>query len=70
MEEKFEGTERFTILVSGQGLVIRDREGKELRFTSSEALMLLDILQQEEKSLEKMAEESSPLPIRISLRRD
>jgi len=34
-------------------------------FTPTEALMLLDILKNEEEKLKLLAEQASPLPIRI-----
>lgn len=70
MEKSLESTERFTIRVTDQGLLIRDHGGKELRFTPSEALMILDILKNEEEALERMARESSPLPIRMLFGKD
>ena len=65
MEKTLEDKERFTIRVTDQGLLIRDHAGKELRFTPSEALMILDILKNEEEALGRMARESSPLPVRM-----
>jgi hypothetical protein len=58
--------EKFTIEVTDNGLEIFCGGEKVLHFTASEALMLLDILQNEEKNLKQMADEASPAPIRIT----
>ncbi len=60
--------ERVTIRVSEQGLEIRRREGGEVLLSASEALMLLDILRQEEPELARFAEEASPWPMRVRIR--
>ncbi len=63
-------TEKFTIKITGTGLVIDSMaEGgkKSMSFTASEALMLLDILRNEDQKLQKMAEEASPLPFKITV---
>lgn len=66
MGELVEGaTERFTIEITENGLAITGREGLILRFTAGEALMLLDILTEEEQRLRNMAQEASPGPIKI-----
>lgn len=57
--------EKFTIEVTESGLDIASGREKALRFTASEALMLLDILKDEEMNLKRMAEEASPAPMRI-----
>ena len=57
--------ERFTIRITDEGLSILYQAGTEMRFTALEALMLLDILRNEEDSLRRMADEASPLPVRI-----
>ncbi len=60
--------EKFTIKVTDRGLLIDacDDEGeKRLRFTAGEALMLLDILKNEESKLQEMADASSPMPLHI-----
>jgi hypothetical protein len=62
-----QGTERFTIHVTEEGVRICSAEGRELQFTASEALMLLDILKQEEIALRRTAAEASPLPFRICM---
>lgn len=38
---------------------------KRLEFTAGEALMLLDILKNEESELRKIADEAPPMPIKI-----
>jgi N-acetyl-beta-hexosaminidase len=63
MEE--ESTERYRITVADGGLEIHSSDGKGLSFTAAEALMLLDILKNEEEKLKLLAEQASPLPIRI-----
>jgi len=66
MGASMEGTrERFSIKIREGGLVITDEKGMRLKFTASEALMLLDILTQEQKRLRNMAQEASPAPIKI-----
>ncbi len=60
-----EFTERYSIIVGEAGLEILDNEGKGLTFTAAEALMLLDILKNEEEKLRLAAEKVSPLPVRI-----
>jgi hypothetical protein len=58
-------TEKFTIRVTDSGVLIMDQKGKCLSFTVGEALMLLDILTNEEAELKAMAEKASPLPVTI-----
>jgi hypothetical protein len=60
--------EKFTVKITDRGIeIISTAEGKENRmnFTAGEALMLLDILEHEAPKLKQIAQESSPLPIRI-----
>ena len=57
--------ERYSITVGDTGLEIRNTEGKGLSFTAAEALMLLDILKNEEERLKLAAEKASPLPVRL-----
>jgi len=64
MKEKME---KFTIEVKDSGVMIHGGEGQSLFFTPIEALMLLDILKAEEVRLKTLAEEKSPLPIKIKL---
>jgi len=60
-------TEKFRITITDSGeLILSDRE-KSLHFTAGEALMVLDILKSEEATLRKMAEEASPLPIKLQV---
>jgi hypothetical protein len=60
-----ESTERYRITVGEGGLDIQSSEGYGLTLTATEALMLLDILKNEEEKLKLLAEQASPLPIRI-----
>jgi hypothetical protein len=57
--------ERFTIAIAEGGLVVTSGKGVSLEFTAGEALMLLDILTEEEQRLRNMAQEASPAPIKI-----
>ena len=57
--------ERCRITVGDGGLEICDSKGRRLSFTAAEALMLLDILKNEEEKLRLVAEKASPLPVRI-----
>jgi hypothetical protein len=59
--------EKFTISVTDRGLVITGKEGNSLEFSAGEALMLLDILKDEEVALRKITEEACPLPIKIKV---
>lgn len=61
-------TEKYTIRVTEKGLVIQVPSGETLDLTAVEALMLLDILRNEEETLTKIAEEASPLPFRMRLK--
>jgi len=56
--------EKFTIRITDSGMVVLSEEGKSLHFTAGEALMLLDILKNEEPKLKQMAEEARPMPMR------
>jgi len=58
-------TEKFTIQIVEQGVLVIDQEGRCISFTAGEALMLLDILRCEEIRLREMAEKASPFPIHI-----
>ena len=58
-------TEKFTIRITDSGMSILSAEEKSLHFTAGEALMLLDILRNEEPKLKQMAEEARPIPIQI-----
>jgi len=57
--------EKFTIKMKDNGVDIIGGDGKNLYFTAVEALMLLDVLRNEEPKLKQMAEEASPIPIKI-----
>ena len=60
-----ETLEKFTIEVSESGMDVISGEGTRLHFSPLEAIMLLDILRNEEQTLRKMADEASPMPIQI-----
>jgi hypothetical protein len=60
-------TEKLTIKITDSGIVILNGEESSLHFTSGEALMLLDILKNEEPRLRKMAEEALSIPIKIQV---
>jgi hypothetical protein len=49
------------------GVDITSGEGISLHFSALEALMLLDILKNEETKLRTAADQASPLPIQIHL---
>jgi len=57
--------ERYRITVGDGGLEIRTVRGNGLHFTAAEALMLLDILKNEEEKLKRMAEQASPMRVRM-----
>ncbi len=57
--------EKFDIKVTEDGLVIRGEDSMSMHFSAAEALMLLDILKSEEATFRRMADEASPLPVRI-----
>ena len=59
--------DKFTITVEEKGLTILGGDGSTMRFTAGEALMLLDILRNEEGRLKKMAQDASPLPLHITV---
>ena len=52
--------ERYSITVGDGGLEIRGGKGNSLSFTAAEALMLLDILKNEEEKLRHLADQASP----------
>ena len=60
-----ESAEKFTINFTDQGVLIVGGDGNRLEFSAGEALMLLDVLKNEEFELRKKADEASPLPFRI-----
>jgi hypothetical protein len=57
--------ERFTIRMTDDGMEISSGPRRRLTFRAYDALMLLDILKAEEENLRKIADEASPLPIRL-----
>jgi len=57
--------ERFIIEMSSEGMEISSGKQRRLRFSACDALMLLDILKAEEENLRRIADEASPLPVRI-----
>lgn len=57
--------ERFIIQMTAEGMEISSGKGRRLRFSACDALMLLDILKAEEVNLRKIADEASPLPMRL-----
>jgi len=60
--------EKFTIKVTKKGIKIINSENQEMHFKASEALMLLDILKNEEENLRIISEKASPLPIPIRIK--
>ena len=60
-----ESTERYNITVGDGGLEIHGSDGNIVSFTPTEALMLLDILKNEEEKLRQLADKASPMPVRI-----
>lgn len=60
-------TEKFTVEMTKSGLNILGADRQVLHFTAVEALMLLDILKDEEAELKRMAEKASPFPLKIRL---
>ena len=59
--------EKFTIKVTDRGVVVIAGNGNRMEFSAGEALMLLDILKNEEIELRKMAESASPLSLNIKV---
>lgn len=57
--------EKFTIRITDKGLVVIDQKGKQMEFSALEALMLLDILKNEESGLREMADSGSPLSLNL-----
>jgi hypothetical protein len=62
-----EMTEKFTVEMTKSGVDIVGADEQVLHFTAVEALMLLDILKNEEAELKRMAEKASPIPIKIRI---
>ena len=59
--------EKFIIRVKDRGVIITGKDGNRMEFSAGEALMLLEILKEEEAELRRIAEEASPLPIKIKV---
>ena len=62
--------EKFTIKITKSGIeitAIENDEQKQIHLKAGEALMLLDILKNEEDNLRNMALKNSPLPFEINL---
>jgi hypothetical protein len=57
--------EKFVIRVTEEGMEIAGGKKRSLFFSACEALMLLDILKGEEENLRRIADEASPLPVRM-----
>jgi len=57
--------EKFIIRITDEGMEISSGKGRRMAFSACDALMLLDILKAEEEHLRKIADEASPLPIRL-----
>jgi hypothetical protein len=57
--------EKFTITVDDEGLVITGEGGNRMQFMAVEALMLLDILRDEEEKLKRMVRDASPVSLGI-----
>jgi len=60
-----ETIEKFTVQVSEGGMDIIRGERASLHFSPLEAIMLLDILRNEEQNLRRMADDASPMPAQI-----
>jgi hypothetical protein len=58
--------EKFVIQMTEEGMEVSNGQGRRLRFSACDALMLLDILKAEEENLRTIADKASPLPVRIS----
>ncbi len=63
--DQFRG--KFTIKRTDTGIVIIGEEESRLKFSAGEALMLLDVLKNEEPELRKIAKGDSPLPFKIQV---
>ncbi len=59
--------EKFKIEVTETGVVVTGENEGRLEFSAVEALMLLDILKNEEAELRKMADAASPMSVKISV---
>ena len=59
--------EKFTIKVTDNGIVVIGEKGNRMEFSAGEALMLLDILKNEEIELRKMAESAAPMSLNLNV---
>ena len=59
--------EKFTIKVTDNGVVVVGEKGNRMEFSAGEALMLLDILKNEETELRKMAESASSMSLNLNV---
>ena len=59
--------EKFTIEVTEIGIVVTAKNGNRLEFSAIEALMLLDILKNEEAELRTMADAASPMSVKANV---
>jgi hypothetical protein len=59
--------EKFTITITDRGVLVTGENETRMEFSAGEALMLLDILKNEEIELRKMAESASPLSLNINV---
>ena len=59
--------EKFTIKVTDNGVVVVGEKGNRMEFSAGEALMLLDILKNEETELRKMAESATPMSLNLNV---
>ena len=57
--------EKYTIEIDDAGHVTISGEDGQLRFSAVEALMVLDILKNEENKLKELAEEAAPIALGI-----
>jgi hypothetical protein len=58
---------KFKIEVTEIGVIVTGENEGRLEFSAIEALMLLDILKNEESELRKMADAASPMSVKISV---
>ena len=59
--------EKFTIKVTEIGIVVTGKDGNRLEFSAIEALMLLDILKNEEAELRAMADAAAPMSVKANV---
>ena len=59
--------EKFTIKVTDNGVVVIGENENRMEFSAGEALMLLDILKNEEPELRKMAESATPMSLNLNV---